>query len=85
MFVFRQIDGCYTTCLNLCNLRSCIIKVCSTNTKISNTVTILIKNHLKPYEEQKENLQFFFKNWIGKVGKQLDDVRVLGIKINFRA
>ena len=50
-----------------------------------NFKNILIENHLKLYEEQKESLQSFFKNWIGKVGKQLDDVMVLGIKINFRA
>jgi serine phosphatase RsbU (regulator of sigma subunit) len=43
---------------------------------------LIISEYEKPYEEQKENFNTFFENWINGVSKQLDDVMLLGIKIN---
>ncbi len=42
---------------------------------------LVIQQHENPYEEQKENFNTFFDNWISGVCKQLDDVMLLGFKI----
>lgn len=42
---------------------------------------LVIQQHENPYEEQKENFNTFFENWIAGVSKQLDDVMLLGVKI----
>lgn len=43
--------------------------------------TILIENHLKQFNEQKEILNSRFENWKNKLD-QVDDVLVIGVKIN---
>lgn len=41
---------------------------------------LLIKNHKKPMEEQKEILEKTIKDWIGDL-EQIGDILVIGIRI----
>jgi PAS domain S-box-containing protein len=44
---------------------------------------LLIENHEKPYQEQKDAFNDFFENWISYFdNKQLDDMMLLGVKVN---
>jgi serine phosphatase RsbU (regulator of sigma subunit)/tetratricopeptide (TPR) repeat protein len=42
---------------------------------------LLLRNHKKPFTEQKQLLNQTFEDWIGKKQKQVDDVLVMGFKV----
>lgn len=49
---------------------------------IKNLKILLLEIHRKPMEEQKEILSSTFKKWMGYQQKQIDDVLIIGFKID---